>query len=132
MREHIYFVYMLASKEQGTLYTGVTNDILRRVEEHRKGLVPGFTKKYSVKRLVWFESHEDIREAIAREKKIKRWRRGWKRSLIEESNPHWLDLYPGLLQNLMRAIIYPALLAPKMSSRRARSAEPGPTGLQAE
>src|ERR1051326_8328017 len=96
MREHVYFVYMLASREQGTLYTGVTNDILRRVEEHREGRVSGFTKKYGVKRLVWFEIHDDIHDAIAREKRMKRWRRDWKRALIEEGNPHWLDLYPGL------------------------------------
>ncbi len=132
MREHVYVVYMLASKAQSTLYTGVTNDVLRRVEEHRQGLVPGFTRKYGVKGLVWFETHEDIRGAIAREKQIKRWRRDWKRTLIEESNRQWLDLCPGMLQNLTRAIIDPALLAPKMSSRTARSADPGPTGRQAE
>ena len=97
MRDHVYFVYMLSSKPQGTLYIGITNDLLRRVTEHREGLVPGFTKKYGVKRLVWFERHGDIRGAIAREKKLKRWRRDWKRSLIETDNPHWADLYPGLL-----------------------------------
>ncbi|MBN9558989.1 MAG: GIY-YIG nuclease family protein [Alphaproteobacteria bacterium] len=98
MRERLYFVYMLASKPQGTLYTGVTNDLIRRVLEHREGLVPGFTKRYGVKMLVWYERHGDIREAIAREKRLKRWRRDWKRSLIEEDNPHWADLYPELLR----------------------------------
>ena len=98
MREHIYFVYMLASAPQGTLYVGVTNDLLRRVCEHREGIVSGFTKKYGVKKLVWYEVHGDIREAIVREKQLKRWRRDWKRSLIESENPHWLDLYPGLVR----------------------------------
>ncbi len=97
MREHRYFVYMLASKPQGTLYTGVTNDLGRRATEHREGLGPGFTKKHSVHMLVWFEEFGDINDAIAREKRLKRWRRDWKRSLIERDNPHWIDLYPGLV-----------------------------------
>jgi len=92
MRDHLYFVYMLASDHYGTLYVGVTNDLGRRVCQHREGLVPGFTKKYGVKMLVWFERHGDIREAIAREKTLKRWRRDWKISLIEADNPHWTDL----------------------------------------
>lgn len=96
MRDHLYFVYMLASKPQGTLYVGVTNDLVRRVFEHREGLVPGFTKRYGVTRLVWFERHGDVNEAIAREKRLKRWRRDWKRNLIEADNPHWTDLYPEL------------------------------------
>ena len=96
MREHIYFVYMMASKPQGTLYVGMTNDLIRRAYEHREGLIPGFTKRYGVKHLVWFEVHGDVNEAIAREKRLKRWRRDWKRSLIEADNPHWSDLYPGL------------------------------------
>ena len=131
MREHIYFVYMVASKEQGTLYTGVTNDILRRVQEHQEGLVPGFTKKYGVKKLVWFETHNYIYDAIVREKRIKRWRRDWKRSLIEESNPHWIDLYPQLLRNLTCAVIDPALLTPTCHpGREAERSDPGPTGTQ--
>jgi putative endonuclease len=93
MRDHLYFVYMLASGHYGTLYIGVTNDLERRLHQHREGLIPGFTKKYGVKKLVWFEMHGDIREAIAREKRLKRWRRDWKISLIEENNPHWTDLY---------------------------------------
>jgi putative endonuclease len=97
MRDHVYFVYILASQPQGTLYVGVTNDIVRRVAEHRAGIVPGFTKKYEVKMLVWYEQHGDISEAILREKRLKRWRRDWKRSLIERDNPHWADLYPALL-----------------------------------
>jgi putative endonuclease len=94
MRDHNYFVYMLASKPQGTLYIGVTNDLERRIHEHREGLIAGFTKKYGVKKLVWFERHGDIHEAIAREKMLKRWRRNWKISLIEEDNPRWADLFP--------------------------------------
>ena len=74
MREHSYFVYMMASKPYGTLYTGVTNNLVSRVQQHRDGVIPGFTKKYNVKMLVWHEWHEDIHEAIAREKTIKRWR----------------------------------------------------------
>jgi putative endonuclease len=88
---------MLSSQPQGTLYIGVTNDLIRRVSEHREGAVPGFTKKYGVRRLVWFEEYGDISEAIAQEKRMKRWRRDWKRSLIEENNPHWTDLYPALV-----------------------------------
>lgn len=97
MRDHRYFVYMLASKPQGTLYVGVTNDIIRRVAEHRQNLVPGFTKKYGVHLLVWFEEYGDINAAIAQEKRLKRWRRDWKRSLIEQQNPHWADLFPALV-----------------------------------
>ncbi|HUJ02165.1 MAG TPA: GIY-YIG nuclease family protein [Rhizomicrobium sp.] len=97
MRDHNYFVYMLASKPQGTLYVGVTNDLPRRVSEHREGKVQGFTKKYGVMKLVWFERYGDINEAIAKEKRLKRWRRDWKRSLIEADNPHWADLYSSLL-----------------------------------
>jgi putative endonuclease len=96
MREHNYYVYILASQRNGTLYIGVTNDLLRRVQEHREGLVPGFTRRYCVKLLVWFESHQDISEAILREKRIKRWHRDWKLQLIETQNPQWLDLWPEL------------------------------------
>ena len=97
-REFVYFVYMLASQKNGTLYTGVTNDLIRRVQEHREGLVPGFTKKYDVKLLVYFEVHHDINEAILREKRIKRWRRVWKLQLIEEKNPNWRDLWSELTE----------------------------------
>jgi putative endonuclease len=97
MRDHLYFVYMLASAPQGTLYVGVTNDLLRRVTRHRDGSIPGFTKKYGVKRLVRYGRHGDINAAIAREKRLKRWRRDWKRALIEQENPHRIDLYPGMV-----------------------------------
>jgi putative endonuclease len=92
-REHTYFVYVLASKPNGTLYVGVTNDLIRRVQEHREGLVPGFTKRHGVKLLAYFEAHADINEAILREKRIKRWLRKWKLALIEQQNPQWRDLW---------------------------------------
>ena len=91
-REHLYFVYIVASARNGTLYVGVTNDLSRRADEHRQGMVEGFTKKYGVKMLVWYEVHSDIRDAIVREKRIKRWERKWKLKLIEEMNPDWNDL----------------------------------------
>jgi len=88
-----YYVYMMASKRNGTLYVGVTNDLIRRVYEHRHGLVQGFTKKYGVTRLVYYEVLDDPHEAITREKRIKKWRREWKVNLIKESNAQWRDLY---------------------------------------
>jgi len=93
MREHLYFVYILASERNGTLYVGVTNDLIGRTSEHRDGLVAGFTKRHSVKLLVYYEEYEDIDEAIRREKRIKRWRRAWKLELIESRNPQWRDLW---------------------------------------
>lgn len=98
LREHTYFVYILASERNGTLYVGVTNALMRRVQEHREGLVPGFTKRYGVKILVYFEPHADINAAILREKRIKRWRRKWKLDLIEQNNPQWRDLWQDLVQ----------------------------------
>ncbi|HVX78633.1 MAG TPA: GIY-YIG nuclease family protein [Bradyrhizobium sp.] len=89
-----YYVYLLASEKYGTLYIGVTNDIIRRVHEHKIKTVAGFSKRYSVDKLVWFEIYDDAISAIAREKELKKWRRGWKIRLIEERNPHWIDLYP--------------------------------------
>jgi putative endonuclease len=92
----MYFVYILASQRNGTLYTGVTSDLGKRVFEHRTDQVDGFTKTYSVHRLVWFEVHDFIETAIGREKSIKRWRRAWKLALIEKDNPQWRDLYDEL------------------------------------
>jgi putative endonuclease len=132
MRDHIYFVYMLASQPQGTLYTGVTNDVLKRARQHRDGVVSGFTKKYGVKKLVWFETHGDIREAIAREKQIKRWRRDWKRSLIEKDNPHWADLYPGLLRSLTHTTIDETLIAPIVIPDSVERADPEPAGTSTQ
>jgi len=88
-----YFVYILASQRNGTLYIGVTNDITRRVYEHKNNLVEGFTKKYNVQLLVYFEEFHNIDEAIIREKRLKKWKRAWKLKLIESSNPEWNDLY---------------------------------------
>tara|TARA_R110002072_G_scaffold13606_5_gene57246 strand:+ start:1106 stop:1393 length:288 start_codon:yes stop_codon:yes gene_type:complete len=93
-----YFVYILASRRNGTLYVGVTNDLARRVYEHRTGAVDGFTRKYNVKRLVWYETHSDVERAIAREKTIKRWPRRYKLNVIEKMNPEWDDLYEVLNQ----------------------------------
>ena len=87
------YVYILASRKNGTLYTGVTSDLERRIWEHREELTGGFTKKYGVKRLVWYRDYDDIRDAIADEKRIKGWRRKWKLELIEAMNPGWHDLY---------------------------------------
>ena len=91
------YVYILANKPNGVLYTGVTSNLVQRVWQHRQGLVDGFSKRYNLKRLVYFESHSSITNAIEREKNIKHWRRAWKTQLIEEHNQSWADLYPGLL-----------------------------------
>ncbi|MBL6432378.1 MAG: GIY-YIG nuclease family protein [Alphaproteobacteria bacterium] len=90
------WVYIVALRPYETLYTGVTSDLGRRCFEHREGHVPGFTRRYGVKSLVWYEEHEDIENAIRREKQIKRWRRAWKFDLIEKMNPGWTDLYEEL------------------------------------
>ncbi len=87
------YTYMLASRRYGTLYAGVTSDLIKRTWEHREGTADGFVKKYSVKHLVWYEMHEDIHSAITREKQIKKWNRSWKIRLIQEQNPQWRDLY---------------------------------------
>jgi len=86
-------VYILASKRNGTLYIGVTSDLIKRIWEHKNNMVEGFTKRYSVHYLVWYEVHESIESAIGREKRLKEWKRKWKLELIESSNPDWQDLY---------------------------------------
>ncbi|HEX7885616.1 MAG TPA: GIY-YIG nuclease family protein [Phenylobacterium sp.] len=88
-------VYIMASGRHGTLYIGVTSELIGRVAQHREGMREGFTKRYGVRRLVWFETHDGIVDAIQREKSLKKWKRQWKIELIEESNPDWEDLYPG-------------------------------------
>lgn len=88
---------MLASKRNGTLYIGVTSNLIRRVWEHKHDLVEGFTKKYQVHQLVWYELHAMMDSAISREKAMKNWKRAWKVSRIEAVNPDWQDLYPGIL-----------------------------------
>ena len=90
-------VYLLASRYRGTLYVGVTSDLVQRIWQHRQGLVEGFTQRYGVRMLVWFEQHATMLDAIAREKRIKEWKRAWKLELIETINPRWRDLYDDLL-----------------------------------
>ncbi|HET7316178.1 MAG TPA: GIY-YIG nuclease family protein [Sphingomicrobium sp.] len=87
---------MMASRKNGTIYTGVTSDLPKRAYEHREGLIAGFTKRDGCRLLVWFEAHEDLLEARRRELQIKEWKRAWKIRLIEEANLEWIDLYPGL------------------------------------
>ena len=88
-----YYVYILASRRNGTLYVGTTSDLVKRVHDHKNDLIEGFTKKYRVHRLVYYESTPDVDGAIVREKRLKKWRRKWKMKLIEEGNPEWRDLY---------------------------------------
>ncbi len=89
----MFYVYLMASGKHGTLYPGVTRDLVRRVYEHKEKIRPGFTSRYDVDRLVWYEVHDDPTNAITREKHIKKWRRKWKIRLIEEDKPDWTDLY---------------------------------------
>ena len=91
-----YYVYILASRRNGTLYVGVTNDLSRRAFQHKEGLAEGFTKRYGVNRLVYYEAHDEVGRALQREKNIKHWPRAWKLALVEERNPQWLDLYEQL------------------------------------
>ena len=99
MREHFApTIYLLASQRNGTLYAGVTSNLTARVHQHRQGLVRGFTRKYGIKLLVWFEGHDDLQEARRREAQIKEWKRAWKVRLIEEENFDWNDLYPTLFE----------------------------------
>jgi putative endonuclease len=91
-------VYLLANRYRGTLYAGVTSNLAQRLSQHRLGLADGFTRKYGVKTLVWYESQETMQEAIHREKNIKEWRRAWKIELIERSNPNWVDLFDTIVR----------------------------------
>ena len=91
-----YYVYLLASKKHGTLYLGVTNDLVRRVHEHKTKASRGFTSRYDVDKLVWFEIYDDAITAITREKELKKWRRDWKIALIEADNPDWNDLFDAI------------------------------------
>jgi putative endonuclease len=94
--DRTFYVYILASERNGTLYIGVTNNLLKRIYEHKLKVVKGFTEKYDIDKLVYFEQHNTANTAIAREKKLKNWRRKWKLDLIEKSNPDWNDLYKDL------------------------------------
>jgi len=96
--EKQFYVYILANKRNGTLYLGVTSDLVKRVWQHKNGWVQGFTKKYGVKKLVYYEIHETAENAITREKQLKKWRRAWKLKLIEEQNSQWRDLYDDICQ----------------------------------
>jgi putative endonuclease len=92
----MYYVYLTASRKHGTLYLGVTNNLIRRIHEHKSKAIAGFTSQYNVVLLVWFECYDDPTNAITREKAIKKWRRDWKIRLIEQENPDWLDLYSSI------------------------------------
>src|SRR5260370_41100879 len=96
MDEKVFFGYLLSSAVRRTLYVGVSSDLVNRIWEHKTKAVPGFTARYGIDRLVWFEAHENAESAIRREKQIKEWKRDWKMNLIERDNPHWIDLYPNL------------------------------------
>jgi len=96
-KDHRYFVYILASKRNGTLYVGVTGNLANRIFEHKEDLRDGFTKEYGVHLLVWFEEYGDVQDAIVREKRIKKWRRAWKIEAIEKMNPEWRDLFPDIV-----------------------------------
>ena len=91
-----YCVYILASRKNGAIYVGITNDLVRRIYEHRTKAVRGFTSKYNITRLVWFEIYDDPISAISREKELKKWKRAWKTLLVEAQNPHWNDLYESI------------------------------------
>jgi putative endonuclease len=93
MKDKLPAVYILSSQKNGTLYTGVTSNLIKRVWEHKNGVVDGFTKRYGINRLVWFEMHDNMESAIFREKRLKKWKRQWKINLIESNNPNWRDLY---------------------------------------
>ena len=92
------YVYIIASKRNGTLYIGVTSDLVKRIYQHKHDMIDGFTRKYGVKRLVYWEEHAEIERAIIREKQLKRWKRLWKLRLIEQENPEWRDLYTDLIE----------------------------------
>jgi putative endonuclease len=92
------FVYLMASRLNGTLYLGVTSDLVQRAFQHRNGMTDGFSRRYGCTILVWYECHDDLQQARLREVQIKKWKRDWKLRLIERANPDWLDLYPSLLE----------------------------------
>ncbi|MFA6547925.1 MAG: GIY-YIG nuclease family protein [Candidatus Magasanikbacteria bacterium] len=91
-----YYIYILSNQKNGVLYVGVTNNLLRRIHEHKQETIEGFTQKYHIHNLVYYEQYDDVRNAITREKQIKKWNRKWKTELIEKDNPEWNDLYPTL------------------------------------
>lgn len=112
-----YFAYLLASRRNGTLYCGVTNNLIKRIWEHRNGSASDFTAKYGVTQLVWFEEFGDVTAAIHRETQIKWWKRAWKIKLIEDFNPDWRDLYEGLLPGPARTYTTPPIIDPRRAIR---------------
>ncbi len=116
------WVYILASRRNGTLYTGVTSDLAHRVWQHREGLVPGFTATYGVKALVWYEHHASIDEAITREKRLKEWQRAWKLRLIEEANPGWRGLSRARRSD--QGTTAPPAAQPRPSRAKSKDASP--------
>jgi putative endonuclease len=100
--QRAFWVYITASGPCGYLYTGMTNDLARRIDEHRSGLFDSYTAEHGIDQLVWLEPHRYVDQAILREKRIKRWRREWKFALVEEKNPHWRDLYDDLVRGALR------------------------------
>ena len=96
MEKH-YYVYIITNKPYGTLYVGISSNLVQRIYQHREGMAPGFSKVHGLNRLVWYQMHQDVNEAIASEKKIKKWRRDWKVNVIQEMNPDWKDLYPSII-----------------------------------
>ncbi len=94
-----FYVYILCNKRNGTLYTGVTSELIKRTYEHKNKLVDGFTKKHDIHRLVWYEIHKTVESAITREKRIKKWERKWRLEIIENDNPEWHDLYDHICEN---------------------------------
>jgi putative endonuclease len=123
-------VYIMASRKHGTLYIGVTSDLIARMVQHRQGLLGGFTKKYGVKRLVWYERHESIIPAIQREKSLKKYRRDWKINVIEEMNPNWDDLFPALLteDGPLKDLSWREQPMPERESRRPKAGWPKRSG----
>jgi putative endonuclease len=103
--EKVYAVYIMASRPFGTLYVSVTGDLITRITQHKDGKIPGFTRRYGIKMLVWFEYFGEIDSAIQRERTMKKWPRDWKINLIERENLHWQDLYPGLLGPMGRSLL---------------------------
>ena len=127
-RLHSYYTYMLTSRPHGTIYTGMTNDLMRRIAEHKAGKVGGFTKKYKVLRLVYFEEFRYVEDAIQREKTIKHWYRDWKINQIEHLNPRWDDLYPDLARqvalSMTMGLELPTIVAPQQVSSSGLSRGP--------
>ncbi len=98
MKSRAYYVYIMANRREGTLYIGMTNDLVRRIHEHKTGAVPGFSQKYNTKLLVYYEQTDNVEAAITREKQMKKWYRNWKLELIEAFNPDWRDLYDDIVK----------------------------------